>query len=106
MGPELGARMLSISKPPNNTFPTNSLICFFDLFATLVFAIVGSKAASSCCDNIFVISFFGTITALGGGTIRDLLLRQPIFWLEDYRYLVVVGIGIVLFLCQKGNFGN
>lgn len=61
-----------------------------DWFGTVVFAASGSlTAASSGCD-LLGCSIIGTITAVGGGTIRDILVlnKQP-FWVEEWEYLII-----------------
>ncbi|MGQ0834679.1 MAG: trimeric intracellular cation channel family protein [Gammaproteobacteria bacterium] len=56
---------------------------------TLVFAITGVLGAAR--QNMDVMSFIiiGVVTALGGGTLRDLMLDTRLFWLEDVVYLYV-----------------
>ncbi|MNS47914.1 hypothetical protein D3C72_804640 [compost metagenome] len=34
-------------------------------------------------------AFFGAITGVGGGTLRDLLIGAPVFWVQDWRYIAV-----------------
>lgn len=57
-----------------------------------VFAITGVLAAAR--QNMDVMSFviIGVVTAVGGGTLRDLILDQPLFWLEDVSYLYVASL--------------
>jgi len=67
---------------------------------TVVFATSGSLAAATAgCDLLGCVSV-GTITALGGGTLRDaLILRVEPFWVEEWEYLVLSGLaaGAVFF---------
>ena len=58
-----------------------------DYFGTLIFAISGSVTAASCGMDVFGATAIGTITAIGGGTIRDsiILHKQP-FWIEEEEY--------------------
>ena len=63
---------------------------FLDLLGTLVFAISGAYKARSRKLNIFGVVFLGAITAVGGGTFRDLIIgRTPLFYLRDPNYLAV-----------------
>jgi uncharacterized membrane protein YeiH len=57
-----------------------------------VFAVTGVLAAAR--QNMDVMSFviIGVVTAVGGGTLRDLILDQPLFWLEDVSYLYVASL--------------
>ena len=63
---------------------------FLDLLGTLAFAIGGAYKAKARKLNIFGVIFLGTITAVGGGTVRDLIIgRTPLFYLRDPNYLAV-----------------
>ncbi|TQV66523.1 trimeric intracellular cation channel family protein [Exilibacterium tricleocarpae] len=57
------------------------------LSAGLVFAISGALAAAE--RNLDIVSFMliGTVTGIGGGTLRDLILDAPVFWIGDTLYL-------------------
>jgi uncharacterized membrane protein YeiH len=53
-----------------------------------VFAVSGALAAAEQKLDILAFVLFGTITGVGGGTLRDLLLQAgPVFWIGDTRYL-------------------
>ncbi len=63
----------------------------FDLVGVAVFAISGALAAGRRRLDLVGVIVCAAATAVGGGTIRDVLLdRHPIFWLSDARYLVVI----------------
>ncbi len=59
------------------------LVHFFDVVAAIVFAVSGSLVASR--KNLDVIGFmwFAVITGVGGGTVRDLILNVPVFWVQN-----------------------
>ena len=64
---------------------------YLDLIGIAVFAISGAIAAGRRGMDVIGVIALGTVTAIGGGTIRDVLLdRHPIFWLADPAYLVVI----------------
>lgn len=64
------------------------LITTVDLVATAVFAISGALAAAEQRNDILGFILFGTITGIGGGTVRDLLLgADAVFWLHNTEYL-------------------
>ena len=64
---------------------------YLDLAGIAVFAISGAIAAGRRGMDVIGVIALGTVTAIGGGTIRDVLLaRHPIFWLSDPAYLVVI----------------
>ena len=60
-----------------------------------VFAVTGVLAAAR--QNMDVMSFVivGVVTAVGGGTLRDLMLDERLFWLEDSSYLYVAALAAV-----------
>ena len=63
----------------------------FDLIGGGVFAVSGALAAVRRRLDLIGVVVAAAATAVGGGTIRDVLLdRRPIFWLTDARYLVVI----------------
>jgi uncharacterized membrane protein YeiH len=64
-----------------------TLIAVFDLAAVFVFAISGALQAGRQRMDVFGMFVVGFVTGVGGGTIRDVLLDRPVFWLEDGRYL-------------------
>lgn len=62
-----------------------------DLVGVAVFAISGALAAGRRRLDLIGVLVLAAVTAVGGGTVRDVLLdRHPIFWLADARYLVVI----------------
>jgi len=62
-----------------------------DLIGTAVFAVSGALAAGRKQLDLLGVLVLALVTAVGGGTIRDVLLdRHPIFWLADPRYVLAV----------------
>ena len=74
----------------------------FDLIGVAVFAVSGALAAGRKGLDLLGVVVLAIVTAIGGGTIRDVLLdRHPIFWLADPAYLlvsVVAAISTVLYV--------
>ncbi|WP_129674696.1 trimeric intracellular cation channel family protein [Candidatus Chloroploca sp. Khr17] len=67
------------------------LLYYLDLIGVAVFAASGVLAARDRQLDIFGMIIVATLTAIGGGTIRDLLLnRHPIFWIVDTWYLTTI----------------
>lgn len=65
-----------------------------DLLGVLAFAISGAFKAKGLKLNIFGVVFLGFITAVGGGTVRDLIIgRAPLFYLTDPNYILISTIG-------------
>ncbi len=64
---------------------------FLDLFGVAVFAVSGALTAGRKSMDLFGVVVVAVITAIGGGTVRDVLLdNRPIFWIDDATYLVVI----------------
>eukprot|EP00899_Mesostigma_viride_P017768 jgi/Mesvir1/25993/Mv20962-RA.1 len=61
-----------------------------DLFGTGVFALSGTLTAGIAGMDLLGCTIVGTITAVGGGTIRDILLgKGPAFWMDEIEYLYI-----------------
>ena len=68
-----------------------------DLAGTFVFAATGALAAARKKHDIIAFGFFAALTGVGGGTIRDVLLDAPVFWLHQPAYIAIclVAAGLV-----------
>ena len=76
-----------------------TVLYFIDILGTMVFAISGALAGRDKKLDFFGIAAVGLITAIGGGTVRDILLGStPVGWMEDLIYLSVIGAGILISL--------
>lgn len=65
-----------------------------DLFGIFVFAVSGALMAGRKSMDIFGVLVIAIITALGGGTLRDLILdRHPVAWIRDDHYILVASLG-------------
>ncbi|MFW2852953.1 trimeric intracellular cation channel family protein [Sphingomonas sp. TX0543] len=58
---------------------------WFDLAGLAVFAASGALAAARRAQTMVTLAFFALITGVGGGTVRDLLIGAPVFWVHDSR---------------------
>lgn len=66
-----------------------SLIIALDWFGVCVFAVSGALVASRKQMDIVGFAMLGSVTGIGGGTIRDVLLGiQPVFWVQQPAYLL------------------
>ncbi|CCQ10425.1 putative membrane protein [Pseudoalteromonas luteoviolacea B = ATCC 29581] len=63
---------------------------WFDLIGVAVFAISGTLIAHSKHMDGFGVVVLATVTGIGGGTIRDVILDTPVFWLHDSSYFVAI----------------
>ncbi len=67
------------------------MLYILDLVGVAVFAMSGVLAARARGLDLLGVIVIAAITAIGGGTLRDLLLnRYPIFWIADARYVIVI----------------
>jgi uncharacterized membrane protein YeiH len=72
------------------------MMYILDLVGTAIFAITGALAAGRKRMDIFGVLVLGYVTALGGGTLRDVILgNHPVFWISDTGYLAVVAIAAI-----------
>ena len=62
------------------------------------FAISGIRMAAAKKYDIFGAVIVGFVTAVGGGTLRDLLLGLPVFWLDDPKYLICTVVSLLFYV--------
>ena len=75
---------------------------YLDLLGTAVFAITGLLAARRKQLDLFGAIVIAMVTAIGGGTLRDLIIDVPVFWTQHdiYIYVVVVSAMSLFFLAR------
>lgn len=78
---------------PPDALPT--LPPALDYAGVAVFALTGALAAARDRHDIITFWFFAVFTGVGGGTLRDLLIGAPVFWIGDATYLGI-GLGAAL----------
>ena len=67
-----------------------------DILGTIAFAISGVMVAMDKRLDVFGVFIIAFVTAVGGGTLRDVLIGQtPMFWLKDLTYIVTI-LGAVI----------
>ncbi len=67
-----------------------------ELIGTFVFAISGAVAVRDREHDVFGAGFTGFITAIGGGSLRDILLGSyPLVWIADVYFLYAIFLGIL-----------
>ena len=82
------------------------LVWFLDHLGLAVFAISGALAAAEKRLDILGFVLFATITGVGGGTLRDLLLDTDIFWIASPNYIWVCICAAVLTWFFAGRFDS
>ena len=66
-----------------------------DLAGTAVFALTGALLAARLQQTFVTMSFFALVTGVGGGSVRDLLIGAPVFWVRD-PWVAPVCLGVAL----------
>ena len=66
---------------------------YFEMLGTAVFAITGVFAVTRRGLDVFGALVLGIVTALGGGTVRDLIIGAPPFWINDFNYVWAAAAG-------------
>lgn len=75
------------------------MLYILDLLGVIVFAISGAIVARDKQFDLFGGIVLAIVTAIGGGTFRDMALgRTPVFWLNDLNYFALATITAVVFL--------
>ena len=79
-----------------------------DYIGTVAFAASGTLVAGAAGMDVLGCSLVGTITSLGGGTVRDLLLgRTPVFWFRAPQYLLIcLGTALTTFYAADALEGE
>ncbi|MFZ4581981.1 MAG: trimeric intracellular cation channel family protein [Paludibacter sp.] len=72
-----------------------NLINIVDYTGTFAFAISGIRLASAKKFDWFGAYVVGLVTAIGGGTVRDLLLNLTPFWMLQPSYLIITGVALL-----------
>ena len=71
-----------------------------------MFAASGALAAAQRQQTLVTFSFFALITGVGGGTVRDLLIGAPVFWVQDWRFPATCLVTAGLVWVTPKNFWN
>ena len=82
-----------------------SFVYSLEMLGTAAFAVSGAMAASRKRMDIFGFCVLALMPAVGGGTIRDIIIdRVPVFWVSDNRYVLVAIIAalVVFFAPYRG----
>ncbi|MGB5332277.1 MAG: trimeric intracellular cation channel family protein [Woeseiaceae bacterium] len=74
-----------------------SFVYLLEMTGTAAFAVSGALAASRKNMDIFGFCVLALMPAVGGGTIRDIIIdRVPVFWIADNRYIAVAVIAALV----------
>ena len=78
---------------------------YIDLIGVAFYAIAGSLLAARLRMDPFGVLVLASLTAVGGGTLRDILLGvDPVFWIRDPTYLIVLVLTSIATMFFAGHF--
>ena len=78
---------------------------FLDIIGTMAFAMSGALTAMNKKMDPFGVFIIAFVTAVGGGTLRDIMIgRTPVGWMLDLTYVYVIIIGFVLAIIFRKKF--
>jgi uncharacterized membrane protein YeiH len=66
---------------------------YYNLVAIVAFAITGVLAAAPVTQSVVALIVLGVVSAVGGGTIRDLVLGTQVFWIRNFTYIWFAVLG-------------
>ena len=75
--------MLPLPHPPSLATSIGPVLETLSIVGTFVFAASGALAAARLRQTLVTFAFFALVTGVGGGTVRDLLIGAPVFWVVD-----------------------
>ena len=81
----------------------STFVNIIEIIGTMAFAISGIRLASAKKFDWFGAYVVGLVTAIGGGTLRDVLLDLPAFWMQNSIYLTVTALSL-LFVIFFGQY--
>lgn len=77
-------------------------LVLLDLFGIAVFAISGALLAAEKRQTLVTFVFFAVATGVGGGTLRDLLIGAPVFWVHtNSTLLICIGAALCVWLVSS-----
>jgi len=83
------------------------VLVFLDYFGIAVFAISGALLAAERRQTLVTFIFFAVVTGVGGGTLRDLLIGAPVFWVhKNATLLICIGAALVTWLTSRQRFAG
>ena len=83
------------------------VLVLLDYFGIAVFAISGALLAAERRQTFVTFVFFAVVTGVGGGTLRDLLIGAPVFWVhQNATLLICIGAALVTWLTSRRRFAS
>jgi len=80
-------------------------LVLLDYFGIAVFAISGALLAAEKKQTLVTFIFFAVVTGVGGGTLRDLLIGAPVFWVHtNATLLICIGAALLVWATSRRWF--
>src|SRR6476620_1923362 len=87
--------------PPPTLLPTDALV-LLDYVGIAVFAVSGALLAAEKKQTLVTFIFFAVVTGVGGGTLRDLLIGAPVFWVHvNGTLLICIAAGLLVWFLSR-----
>jgi len=87
--------------------PIPAAIELLDYFGIAVFAVSGALLAAEKRQTLVTFIFFAVATGVGGGTLRDLLIGAPVFWVHSNATLLIcIGAALAVWLASRRRFAG
>ena len=87
--------------------PIPAAIELLDYFGIAVFAVSGALLAAEKRQTLVTFIFFAVATGVGGGTMRDLLIGAPVFWVHSNATLLIcIGAALAVWLASRRRFAG
>lgn len=84
-----------------------SALVWLDYFGIAVFAISGALLAAEKEQTLVTFIFFAVVTGVGGGTLRDLLIGAPVFWVHtNATLLICIAAALLVWLASRRWFAG
>jgi uncharacterized membrane protein YeiH len=82
-------------------------LVILDYFGIAVFAVSGALLAAEKRQTLVTFIFFAVATGVGGGTLRDLLIGAPVFWVRaNAMLLICFGAALLVWLTSRHRFAG
>lgn len=86
--------------------PPTALV-LLDYFGIAVFAVSGALLAAEKKQTLVTFVFFAVVTGIGGGTLRDLLIGAPVFWVhKNGTLLICIAAALIVWLASRRWFAG
>ena len=87
--------------------PIPAALELLDYFGIALFAVSGALVAAEKRQTLVTFIFFAVVTGVGGGTLRDLLIGAPVFWVHgNATLLICIGAALLVWVASRRRFAG